>query len=224
MTLNARAWIAIAALALVMGALLFGTAGSVSYWQAWLYLAVFFFASVLTTIDLMRRDPALLERRMRGGPTAEREPAQRVIMLFTSLAFIALLVVPALDYRYGWTTVPIYGVLIGDLLVAVGFAFIFRVYRENTFTAATIQVAADQKVISTGPYAIVRHPMYASALIYLVGTPLALTSYWGFVPLVVMVPFLVWRLLDEEQLLLRELPGYREYRDRVRYRLVPFVW
>jgi protein-S-isoprenylcysteine O-methyltransferase Ste14 len=224
MTLTTQAWLALAALAVVMGALLFVAAGTVDYWQAWLYLSVFFGASALTTLDLVRRDPALLRRRMRGGPTAEKETTQRVIMLFASLGFIALLVVPALDYRYHWSAVPTYAVLVGDLLVAIGFYFIVLVYRENTYTSATIEVAAGQKVISTGPYAIVRHPMYASALMYLAGTPLALGSYWGLVALAVMLPSLIWRLLDEERLLARELPGYVDYQRRVRYRLVPHLW
>jgi protein-S-isoprenylcysteine O-methyltransferase Ste14 len=131
MTLNAQAWLALVGLGLVMGLLLFVPAGSIRYWQAWVYLSVFMGASVLTTIDLMTRDPALLKRRMRGGPTAEKQPTQRVIMLFTSLGFIALLVVPALDYRFGWSAVPIYAVLAGNLLVAVGFYFIALVYRET---------------------------------------------------------------------------------------------
>jgi protein-S-isoprenylcysteine O-methyltransferase Ste14 len=224
MTLKAQAWLALVALGLVMGLLLFVPAGSIQYWQAWVYLSVFMGASVLTTIDLMTRDPALLKRRMRGGPMAEKEPAQRVIMLFTSLAFIALLVVPALDHHFGWSAVPIYTVLAGNLLVAVGFYFIALVYRENTFTSATIEVTTGQRVVTSGPYAIVRHPMYASASLYLLGTPLALGSYWGFLPVGVMMPFLIWRLLDEEQLLARDLHGYIEYQTRVRYRLVPFVW
>jgi protein-S-isoprenylcysteine O-methyltransferase Ste14 len=207
-----------------MGFLLFVPAGSIQYWQAWVYLSVFIGASVLTTLDLMARDPALLKRRMRGGPTAEKEATQRVIMVFTSIGFIALLVVPALDHRFGWSAVPIYAVLTGNVLVAVGFYFIVLVYRENTFTSATIEVAADQKVVATGPYAIVRHPMYASALLYLLGTPFALGSYWGVFALVGMLPFLIWRLLDEERFLARDLPGYTQYQTRVRYRLVPLVW
>jgi len=222
--LNARAWLALVVLAVVMGLLLFISAGTVRYWQAWVYLSIFFAASALTTVFLMRTDPALLERRMSGGPTAEKRPIQQVIMLFTSLGFIALLVVPALDDRLAWSTVPLYGVVVGDALVAVGFYFIFLVYRENTFTSATIEVAADQKVISTGPYAIVRHPMYASGLLYLLGTPLALGSFWGLVPLAGMLPFLIWRLFDEERFLSRNLPGYTEYRTRVRHRLIPRIW
>ena len=224
MTLDARAWLALIILTVVMCALLFGTAGTLQYWQAWVYVAIFFGASALTTFYLMKNDRALLARRMRGGPTFEKEVAQRIIMVFTSLGFIALLVVPALDHRFGWSAVPVWAVLLGDVLVAVGFYFIFLVYRENTFTAATIEVTAGQKVISTGPYAIVRHPMYASGSLYMLGTPLALGSYWGFLALAGMLPFLLWRLLDEERILTRDLPGYAEYRLRVRHRLVPRVW
>src|SRR5262245_11123129 len=223
-SLRQKAWFALAALAVVMGLLLFEAAGTLRYWQAWVYLAIFFGASGITTAYLVRTDPALLQRRMAGGPTAETRPAQKIIMLFTSIGFIALLVVPALDRRWGWSAVPLAIVIAGNLLVAIGFAFIFRVYKENTYSAATIQLAENQTVISTGPYAVVRHPMYASALLYLVGTPLALGSYWGLVPLVATMPFLIWRLLDEETFLTRNLSGYAEYRTKVRHRLIPGLW
>jgi len=176
--LSSKAWLALAVLVAVMGLLLFLPAGTVHYWQAWMYLSIFSGASVLTTLYLMREDPALLERRMSGGPTAEKRPVQKFIMLCTSFGFIALLLVPAFDHRFGWSAVPLGAVLAGELLVAIGFYLIYRVYRENTFTSATIEVTENQTVISTGPYAIVRHPMYASASLYLLGTPLALGSWW----------------------------------------------
>lgn len=223
-SLDARALAALAALAGAMALLLFVPAGTIRYWQAWLYLAVFGGASLLVTLDLMRRDPELLRRRLRGGPTAESRPAQKIIMLGASIGFIALLVVPGLDRRFGWSSVPVAAALIGDLLVAIGFHLIFLVYRENSFTSATVEIAAGQKVIATGPYAIVRHPMYAGGLLYLLGTPLALGSYWGFVPFAAMIPFLLWRLVDEERFLERNLPGYAQYRQSVRHRLVPFLW
>jgi len=223
-SLAARALLSLVVLATVMTLLVFGTAGTVRYWQGWLYLAVFFGASLLTTLDLIRRDPALLERRMRGGPTAEHRPAQRLVMLGASVGFISLLVLPALDRRFQWSDVSLGVVLAGDVLVVVGFYFILRVYRENTFTSATIEIAPNQTVVSTGPYAIVRHPMYASALVYVVGTPLALASYWGLIGVAVMLPFLVWRLFDEERMLVANLPGYVEYQRKVRHRLIPFVW
>lgn len=222
--LTARAWLALVVLVVVMGLLLFLPAGTIHYWQAWVYLSIFTGASVLTTLYLMRKDPALLERRMSGGPTAEKRPAQKFIMLCTSIGFIALLVVPAFDHRFRWSTVPLGFVVAGDVLVAVGFYLISIVYRENTYTSATIEVVGNQTVISTGPYAVVRHPMYASALLYLLGTPLALGSYWGLVPFAATLPFLIWRLFDEEHLLAANLPGYTEYQKRVRRRLVPFVW
>lgn len=222
--LNVKVWISLAAVGVVMGLLLFVPAGSICYWQAWVYLVVFIGTSTVITLYLMRRDPALLARRLKGGPTAESRSVQRVIMLWASIGFIALLVVPALDFRFKWSAVPNGIVVFGDMLVALGFFFTFLVYRENPFSSATIEVAEDQRVISTGPYAIVRHPMYASGVLYLIGTPLALGSFWGLLGLGLMLPFLIWRLLDEEQFLAMNLPGYVEYQKRVRYRLVPLVW
>jgi protein-S-isoprenylcysteine O-methyltransferase Ste14 len=224
MSLNARAWLALVIVTAVMCALLFGTAGTIRYWQAWIYVVIYAGASISTMCYLVKKDPALLERRMRGGPMFEKERTQRIIMTFTSLGFIALLVVPALDHRFGWSSVPIWAVVLGDVLVAVGYFFIFHVYRVNSYTAATIQVVPGQTLVSTGPYAIVRHPMYASGSLYVIGTPLALGSYWGFVAFAAMLPFLLWRLLDEERILTRDLPGYADYRRRVRHRLVPFIW
>jgi len=224
MSLNAQAWLSLAVLALAMALLVLVPAGTLDYWQAWVYLAVFLGAASLITRHLMKRDPALLRRRMSGGPTAEREPAQRTIMLFASLAFISMLVVPGFDHRFAWSLVPTYAVVAGNVMTAVGFYLISLVYRENSFTSATVEVVEGQRVISTGPYAIVRHPMYASSSLYVLGTPLALGSWWGLVPVVGLFPLLVWRLLDEERLLARSLPGYREYQQRVRYRLVPGIW
>jgi protein-S-isoprenylcysteine O-methyltransferase Ste14 len=222
--LGARAFLAIIILTAVMGLLVFIPAGTIHYWEGWAYLSIFTGASVFTTLYLMITDRALLERRMKGGPAAEKRPAQKLIMLVVSIGFLALLVVPGLDRRFGWSRVPIVVVVLGHLMVATGFFLIALVYRENTFTSATIEIAVNQKVISTGPYAIVRHPMYASASLYLFGTPLALGSYWDLLPVAAMIPFLIWRIFDEERLLATELPGYIEYEKRVRYRLLPYVW
>jgi protein-S-isoprenylcysteine O-methyltransferase Ste14 len=223
-TLANRAWLSLVLLAAFMGALLFGLAGTLRYWHAWVYLLLFFGLSAIVTADLLRHDPALLERRLRGGPQAEPRPAQRVVMVAASLAFLSLIIVPPLDFRFGWSSVPVALVAIGDLLFVIGFTFVGRVYRENTYTSATIEIHAGQRVIDTGPYAIVRHPMYLGALLYVFGTPLALGSYWGFSGVALMVLAIVWRLLDEERMLGRELPGYEEYRTRVRHRLIPGVW
>jgi protein-S-isoprenylcysteine O-methyltransferase Ste14 len=223
-SVNTRAWLGLSFLAIVMSLLLFSAAGTIRYWQGWLYLGIFFGASILTTLYLMRRDRALLERRLSAGPTAETRSSQKIIMLVVSAGFVALLVISALDYRYGWSQVPPIVVVIGDVLVAIGFTFILRVYRENEFTSATVEIQKGQKVISTGPYAVVRHPMYASALLYLVGTPLALASFWSLLVIAGILPFLIWRLLDEERMLSTELPGYVEYQKNVKFRLLPGLW
>jgi protein-S-isoprenylcysteine O-methyltransferase Ste14 len=209
---------------LAMAALLFIPAWTLDYWQAWTFLAVYFAASLAITLYLIMKDPKLLARRMSGGPTAEKQPVQKIIMSLTSLGFIGLLVVPAFDHRFGWSHLPPYAALAGDVLVAIGLLAIFFVFRENTFTSATIELAPDQKVISTGPYARVRHPMYAAALVMLLGIPIALGSKWGVLVLVAIIPALIWRLLDEEKFLARHLPGYVEYQSRVRYRLIPLIW
>ena len=219
--LNRKAWLRLVCLAIVMALLLFVPAGTTQYWQAWIYLAVFFGASGLITLYLIRKDPALLERRLHGGPTAEKKKTQKIIMLFVSFGFTALLVVPGFDYRFGWSRVPLYIVIAGDALTALGLYITFLAYKANTFAFATIQVTPNQKVISTGPYAIVRHPMYAGGTLYLWGMPLALGSYWGLLPLIVMIPFLIWRLFDEERFLAENLPRYTEYCQKVRYRLMP---
>jgi protein-S-isoprenylcysteine O-methyltransferase Ste14 len=222
--LHTKTLLSLVALAVVMGLLLFVPARTIQYWRAWVYLAIFTGASLLISLYLLRKDPALLKRRLRGGPTAEKEPTQKIIMLFASIGFIALLVVPALDHRFHWSAVPLSVVIAGDILVATGVYLVFLVYKENTYTSATIEVAENQKVVSTGPYALVRHPMYASALLYLVGTPLALGSYWGLLALAFIMAFLIWRLFDEEKFLAKNLPGYTEYQKKVRHRLVPYVW
>jgi protein-S-isoprenylcysteine O-methyltransferase Ste14 len=209
---------------LLMAALLFVPAGTFDYWQAYVFMAVFVGGSAAITVYLAIKNPQLLERRMNVGPTAEKQPTQKIIMVFTLLGFIALLVVPAFDRRFMWSRVAAWVSVIGDLLVALGFLLVYFVIRENSYAASTIQVAEGQTVISTGPYAVVRHPMYAGVLPLLIGTPLALGSWWGLFVLVLSMPALIWRLLDEERFLHKHLPGYTGYTRKVRYRLVPFVW
>jgi protein-S-isoprenylcysteine O-methyltransferase Ste14 len=223
-SLNQRALAANIVVIVAMTALLFVPAGTLRYWQAWTFLAVYLVASLTLTAWLMANDPKLLARRMRGGPTAEKAPAQKIIMWIVSACFIGLLVVPALDHRFGWSRVPGAVALAGDAMVVIGCIAVFFVFRENSFTSSTIEIADDQKVISSGPYARVRHPMYAGALVWLLGIPLALGSWWGLLVLAVMMPALIWRVFDEEEFLSRNLPGYPEYKAEVRYRLLPGVW
>jgi protein-S-isoprenylcysteine O-methyltransferase Ste14 len=222
--LNVRTWLSFAILALVMALLLFVPANTLDYWQAWVYLGFFFGPSILITIYLMRNDPGLLERRLRGGPTAEKEKAQKIIMAISSIAFVAQLVVPALDHRFGWSRVALLEVIAGDLLIALSFYVVFLVYKENSFSSAIIEVAENQTVVSTGPYAIVRHPMYAGGSLMFIGTPLALASHWGLLAFAAALPALIWRLLNEEKLLRAKLPGYADYCAKVRWRLIPRVF
>jgi protein-S-isoprenylcysteine O-methyltransferase Ste14 len=223
-TLNRKAFGGLLIVLLVLAALLFIPAWTLDYWQAWAFLAIYFTASLAITLYLMKKDPKLLERRMNGGPTAEKEPVQKMIMFLMSLGFIGLIALPAFDHRFAWSHMPPYVALAGDVLVVLGWLAIFFVFKENTFTSAIIELAPDQTVISTGPYALVRHPMYAGGLVMLLGVPIALGSWWGLLVIAAMTPALIWRLFDEEKFLARNLRGYGEYQKKVRYRLIPQVW
>jgi len=205
----------------VLGALLFLPAGTFAYWEAWLFIAVFIACNLPLTIWGAINDPQLLERRMKAGPTAEKEKSQKIIMTIAFLAFAGEVLIPALDHRFGWSDVPTSVVILGNALIAISYVGFYFVFRENTYGAATIRVEENQKVISTGPYAVIRHPMYAAALILMLGIPLALGSWWGLLAFALGVPALVWRILDEERLLKRDLPGYAEYMQRAHFRLIP---
>jgi len=208
----------------VLGILLLAPAWTLDYWQAWVYLFVFAASAALITTYLWKKDPKLLERRINAGPGAENEKTQKLIQLLASFVFMGALILPSLDHRFSWSAVPLTLVVTGDLLVGLGFLIVFLVFKENTFTAATIAVTPDQKVVSTGPYAVIRHPMYSGALVMLFGTPLALGSWWGLLMFMPMVFTIAWRACEEERFLFKNLSGYEEYCQIVRYRLVPFVW
>ena len=223
--LNTKAFGGLFFLLLVMAALLFLPAWTFDYRQAWAFLAVFGASALAITLYLIKKDPRLLERRVYAGPTAEKETSQKIIQSITSIGFMGMLVVPALDHRFHWwPAVPFFAAVGGDVLVALGFLIIFLVYKENTFTSATIEVYPEQKVVSSGLYALVRHPMYMGCLVMFVGMILSLGSWWGLVMFALMMPALIWRMFDEEKLLTKDLPGYAECKNTVRYRLVPFIW
>jgi protein-S-isoprenylcysteine O-methyltransferase Ste14 len=222
--LTKRAFGGLFFLLVVMAAFIFLPAWTFNYWQAWIFLTIFFISVLAITIYLMKMDTALLERRVNAGPGAEKEVIQKIIQFVASIAFIAIFILSALDHRFVWSSVSGYIAIIGDVFVAVGLLAVFFVFKENTFTSGTIEVGAEQKVISTGLYGIVRHPMYAGAFIMLIGVPLALGSLWGLLAVALLVIAIIVRLLDEEKYLSKNLPGYLEYRKKVRYRLVPFVW
>ena len=222
--LRKRALSGVARLVASLGLLLFLPAGSVHFWQAWIFLLVFSVAVLLITFYLLSRDPDLVERRLRAGPGAERERSQKIILALASVLFTAGIMVPGFDHRGHWSQVPAAVALAGDLCVALGFLIVFLAFRENSFASATIEVSPGQRVSSTGPYRIVRHPVYAGAILIEAATPFALGSWRALV----IVPFLclaiICRLLGEEKFLAIHLPGYAEYQRSTRYRLVPWVW
>ncbi|SON62829.1 hypothetical protein MSIMFI_04358 [Mycobacterium simulans] len=206
------------------GVLLFLPAGTFNYWQAWVFIAVFSLTTAWPSIYWAKKKPEVLQRRMSSGPMAETRPAQKIIVLGLQQWFAGLLVVSAFDYRFGWSNVPVPVVVLGDVLVVIGLGISLFVVEQNSFAAANIRIETEQQLVSTGLYGLVRHPMYSGALIMAVGIPLALGSYWGLVLLILGVIVLVFRILDEEKALRQELPGYVEYMQQVRHRLVPYVW
>jgi protein-S-isoprenylcysteine O-methyltransferase Ste14 len=220
---KANAWLVVVVKGVFVGSALFLAAGTLDYWQGWVFLGIALLSSVLITLSIIK-DPTLLENRSRFGPAAEKRTMQKTIVLCAALPAIATFLLPALDRRFGWSNVPFWLSLAGDLLILVGMWMISRVFKANSFASATVEIANGQKLISTGPYAIVRNPMYASATVFLIGTPLALGSYWGLIAAILTILGLVWRLFDEETCLTQDLPGYREYCAEVHWHLVPWVF
>ncbi len=223
-SLAAKSFIGLAQLIVVLAILLFLPAWSFNYWQAWIFLLIFSISVFIITLYFLREDPKLIESRLKAGPGAEQQTSQKIIQALASLFFILPFIIASLDHRFGWSNVPTHLVILGDLFVALGLFFVFLVFRENTFTSATIELRDEQQVISTGPYALVRHPMYAGAFTMLLGVPLALGSWWAFIPVFLLFAAIVWRLLEEEKFLAKNLSGYAAYREKVHYRLIPFIW
>ncbi|MDT5249906.1 MAG: hypothetical protein QOJ28_2540 [Mycobacterium sp.] len=204
--------------------LLFVPAGTLNWWQGWIFIAVFTLATLVPSVYLARRDPDALKRRMKAGPTNETRPVQRVVIAVCFLLIPGMLVIAGLDHRFGWSMVPVPIVILGDVLVAAGLVLAQWVVIQNSYAAATIIVEREQPLVDTGLYGMVRHPLYVGALIMMVGSPLALGSLWALVVLVPGFVALAVRIVDEEQMLTEQLPGYDEYTQKVPYRLVPNVW
>ncbi|OBJ67786.1 isoprenylcysteine carboxylmethyltransferase family protein [Mycobacterium sp. 1274756.6] len=208
----------------VLAVALFLPAGTLDYWRGWVFLAVFAAASLGPSSYFARKHPEVLERRLRVGPRAETRRAQQVIISLSFLVLLAMLVFSVFDHRFGWSPVPAAVSVAGDGLVAVGLGAGMLVVAQNRFAGATIRVEPGQHLVSTGLYGRVRHPMYSGNLLLMAGIPPALGSLWGLVFLLPGTAVLVARILDEEAMLTAELPGYRDYTRRVRYRLVPYLW
>ncbi len=223
-SLAGRAAASLTGFLILLGGLTFVSAGTIRFWQGWMFWLSFSASVVAITVYLLKRDPALVERRMAGGPSAESRTSQKIIQAVNLAMFLGLVVVPGLDHRFDWSQVPAALAIVADLLMLAALGGIVLVVRENTFAASTITVEREQLVISSGPYAYVRHPMYAFALPLLVAIPIALGSWWGLLVATIAPPMLVARILDEERVLSAELAGYEDYRRAVRYRLIPRMW
>ena len=204
-----------------LGLIFFVPAGTLDYWEAWVYCAVLLVPFVFVLTYILRKDPELLARRIRLN---EKEPAQRRIIRASSLIFFTGFLIPGLDHRFGWSDIPVEAVLAANVLVIVGYALVFLVFKENPFASRVVEVEPDQRVISSGPYALVRHPMYLGTSIMWLATPIALGSYWALPVFLILPIVLVYRIMNEEEVLQRELPGYREYTQTVKYRLIPGIW
>ncbi len=199
-------------------AIFFLPAGSFSYWQGWLYIAVLFIPLCFVMVYLIKNEPDLLERRMHFR---EPEKEQQLIIKSSYLSFGLAYILPGFDFRFGWSHVPVWLVIFSAVMVLVGYLFVVYVFRENRYASRVVEVEKEQTVISTGPYALVRHPMYFGVAIMYLFSPLALGSYWAIIPALFTIPDLVFRLLNEEIVLERDLKGYTDYEQNVKYQLFP---
>jgi protein-S-isoprenylcysteine O-methyltransferase Ste14 len=206
---------------LVLGLMFFWPAGTFRYWQAWIYIAILFIPMLGVFVYLIRKDPELLERRLKAK---EKERQQKYIQMIGSLFFLGIYILPGFDRRYGWSSVPVVVVIAADILVLGGYGLFVRVLEENSYASRIVEVEKNQKVITTGPYAVVRHPMYLAVLIMYIFSPLALGSYWAVLPALSLILILAARIGNEEKVLLDKLAGYKEYAQSVRFRLIPGIW
>ena len=196
-------------------------AGTLNYWEVYVYSGVLVVPMIFVLIYFMKNDPRFLERRTKG---VEKEKEQKIIQMINLPVFIAAFIIPGLDQRFGWSDIPVTVILITDLVILSGYILIFMVFRENSYASRIVEIDQEQKVITTGPYRIVRHPMYFGVLIMYLPTPLALGSYWGLIPMALLPVALVLRILNEEKVLRENLPGYTDYCSKTRYRLIPYIW
>ncbi|MBU0532706.1 isoprenylcysteine carboxylmethyltransferase family protein [Candidatus Micrarchaeota archaeon] len=206
---------------IVVGAALFAPAGTLEYWQAWAYIGVLFIPVFFVVFYFLKNNPEFLERRMM---MKEKEAAQDLIVKVSAIIFIVAFLIPGFDQRFDWSDVPTEIVLIADGFVFLGYVIVFLVFKENEYAGRTIQVEKNQKVISTGPYSIVRHPMYVGVLVMYLATPIALGSYVAVPLFMLLIPIIILRILNEEEVLRRDLSGYKEYCKKTKYRLLPFIW
>ena len=204
-----------------VAALLFLPAGSLRYWQGWVFIAILFLPMPITSAHFLKRDPQLVERRLR---TEEKISEQKTIIRWAQLLAFGSAAIPGLDFRFAWSRVLLWLTILSQIFVFAGYLITLWVMKENSFASRTVQIEEGQRVISTGPYWFVRHPMYFGAVLMLLFTPLALGSWWALPGFLLVIPLIVLRLLSEEKMLSRDLAGYSDYCLRTRSRLLPLLW
>jgi protein-S-isoprenylcysteine O-methyltransferase Ste14 len=204
-----------------LGLILFLPAGTLRFWQAWLFMAVLFIPMTAVLLYFLKHDPELLDRRLR---TREKERPQKVIMVLSYPVYLAAFLIPGFDRRFGWSSVPAALTVAAALVVLAGYALFVLVIRENSYASRIIEVEDKQRVITTGPYAVIRHPMYVANLMIYLASPLALGSFWALLPAALIPAVMVARIFNEEKVLREKLEGYVDYARRVRYRLIPGIW
>ncbi len=205
----------------VLGGMFFLPAGTFAYWEAWTYIAVLFIPMFFVFIYLIKNEPELLARRLK---MKEKEAEQSLIIKLSYIPFLIAFLLPGFDKRFGWSNVPAVVIIISDILVLLGYGIFFLVLKENPYASRIVEVEPEQTVITSGPYAKVRHPMYSGVLLLYIFSPLALGSYWAIIPTIFIIPVILARILSEEKILARDLKGYKEYMQKTRYRLIPGIW
>lgn len=209
------------AVAILLAALLFVSAGSLSYWNAWLYMGALLIPMMFALVYLIVRDPVLLDKRMR---IREKEEKQKKYVKVSLVFFVLSFCIPGLDYRFGWSSVPVWLVALATVLVLIGYVMFMVVMVQNTYASRIIEIQENQKLIDTGLYSFVRHPMYLAASILYIASPLVLGSFYGIVPMLFLPFLLAYRIRNEEEVLKVGLIGYKEYIRRVKFRMIPYLW
>jgi protein-S-isoprenylcysteine O-methyltransferase Ste14 len=202
-------------------AIFFIPAGTLDFYEVWVFLGVLFIPMFFLLGYFLKKDPAILERRMNYK---ERVKTQKILITIADIIFLIAFLIPGFDHRYGWSNIPFEIVITADVIIFLSYLLFFLVLKENSYASRVIEVTKDQKVISTGPYAIVRHPMYVAITGMMIAMPIALGSLWAMIPFLLVIPVIILRILNEEKVLKDELKGYKEYCHKTRFRLIPYIW